>query len=163
MKLSLFAIVILTSVLTISHAAAGTRVYLSGGIGCPLFTGGLAQISAQLEARGIPARVGCNFPIGDILAHRRDRVVLIGHSMGDVLAVAAARELAAKGMRVKVIALDPLYTGASCVGVTECICYYGQGWPMPGARNVFVRSSYGHVGFPADPRVQARVIAAVGR
>lgn len=151
----------LFAAMLISHAHAGPRVYLSGGAGCPLFTGGLSQIAAQLEARGDVASVGCNF--SDALAHACSGDVLIGHSYGALHACEAGAALLARGIHVKVIGIEPLYTGARCDPRLHAINYYGHGWPMPGAQNVFIASSYGHIGFPADPRVQARVIAAVRR
>ncbi len=148
----------------LSPAFAAPRVYLAGGLGCPLFTGGLYQIAAKLAARGLRASVGCNF--ADALASARSGDVLIGHSYGALHAADAARTLRRRGIRVRVIALDPLWTpnaGATCAGVVRCICFYGQGLPMPAAKNAFVASSYGHIAYASDPRVQARVIAAVGR
>lgn len=142
-------------------ARAETIVAMSGGVGCPLFTGGLEQIAAQLHARGIHADVGCSF--GSINPKPGDRVVLIGHSMGAVHAAEEAAQLHARGISVMVIALDPLLTGASCPQGIVCICFWQGGYPMPGAQNIRVPSNYGHIRFPADPRVQARVIAAVGR
>lgn len=147
----------------ISSAYAGNFAVLSGGAGCPLFTGGLQQIAAQLKARGFTVSVGCNFNKAEILQHRRDHGVLIGHSFGAKHAGEVAGELLAAGMRVDVIAIEPLYTAAVCPRGVKCICYYGQGFPMPGAQNVHIPSAYGHIGYAADPRIQARVIAAAER
>lgn len=146
-----------------SPVRAADVAFLSGGAGCPLFTSGLHQIAAQLQAHGVQASVGCNFNISGILTHRGDHVVLIGHSYGAYHAGIAAAQLLRAGMRVKVIGIDPLYTNAGCSAGSDCICFYGQGFPMRGARNLFVASSYGHIGYPADPRVQTRVIAAALR
>jgi hypothetical protein len=142
-------------------AHAANVAYLSGGAGCPLFTSGLYRIAAALTARGFETHVGCSFPIAQILARRRDNVFLIGHSYGAAHAGEACDQLAARGMRVKVIGIDALFTGARthCAGAVHI---YGQGYPMPGARNELVRSSYGHIAFTQDPNVQRRVLAAAG-
>lgn len=160
--LRLFAATLSLALMMIVSAHAGTVVEMSGGIGCPMFTGGLEQIAAKLGARHVPASVGCSFAEPG-KATRGDLIVLIGHSMGAVHAAAKAVELKRQGYRVRVIALDPLYTGARCPPGIACICYWQGGFPMPGAQNIRIQTNYGHIGFPADPRVQARVIAAVGR
>jgi pimeloyl-ACP methyl ester carboxylesterase len=164
------AVAMLFAATLVSHAFAATRVYESGGAGCPLFLGGLQAIGAHLEARGAVVSVGCSFDVAEIASHRGDRIVLIGHSYGALHAAAAARALKAYGIRAAVIAIDPLWTpnvGASCAGVADCACFWGQGEPMPRARNVRIPPArydiIGHIEYAAQPNVQARVLAAVGR
>lgn len=160
MKALRLGVVTLSFVLTmVAQVLAANIVQESGGIGCPMFTGGLQQLAPKLEAKGFAASVGCGFNTSAI--KRGDKVFLIGHSMGAVLAANAAAELKARGIRATVIALDPLYTGASCPSGVSCICFYQGGFPMPGARNFKINTNSGHIGFPGDPLVQSRVLAVV--
>ena len=165
LRLAAAAIAFAAGAIISTAAQAANVAYLSGGALCPLFTGGLYEIAATLRARGFETHVGCNFPLAEIFAHRRDRIVLIGHSFGALHAEEAALDLQIRGMNYTVIGIDPLFTGAVCWALRRCICIYGQGNKMPGAtRTIFIRSGYGHIRFTSDPRVQAAVIAAaIGR
>ena len=143
-------------------AHAATRVYELGGLGCPFLN---PTASLALKIRGAVVQTGCYFNAGafeaDALSHRGDRVIVVAHSMGDVTGAAMTCDLVRRGMNVEMIALDALLTGAS----TRCghtVHFWQGGYPMPGARNIYVASAYGHVGFPSDPNVQARVLAAAG-
>lgn len=147
-------------------AHAATRVYLMRGLGGLLFSDSMDQTAAKLHLP-IVATVGDwsdgpRFTL-DARTHPHDRIVLVGHSMGAKAAGDAARELKDHGIRAKVIGVDPLFSGASCEGVADCICFWGQGFTMPGAQNVYIISTYGHIGYAADPRVQSRIIAAIGK
>lgn len=157
--LRLCAVAMLIAAGMISTAHAGNVAELSGGVGCPLFTGGLQQLAPRLTAKGFKVSVGCSFDVSGI--KRGDNVYLIGHSMGAVHAARAAEELKARGIRAKVIALDPLYTRATCPAGVDCICFYQGGFPMPGARNFKIPTNVGHIGFPGDPAVQSRILATV--
>ncbi len=143
---------------------AHTRVYLMRGLGGLLLSDAMDQIGAKLRRPGIVVNVGdwsdaSRFAL-DAEAHPHDRDVLIGHSMGARAAGEIGTLLKSRGLNVKVIGIDPLFTGALVGAGVDAICFYGQGWPMQGAHNVLIQSSYGHIGYGADPRVQSRVIAA---
>jgi hypothetical protein len=148
----------------IASAQAATRIYLMRGLGGLLLSGGMDQIGARLRRPGVIVTVGDWSDAGaferDALGHRGDRIIVAGHSMGAKAAGEIGTDLKARGYDVKVIGIDPLLTAASVGAGVNAICFYGQGFPMQGARSVFIASSYGHVGYAADPRVQARVIAA---
>ena len=161
------ALAMLFAVMMISHAHAATRIYLMRGLGGLLLSDAMDQIGAKLHGRGRTIGVGdwsdaAAFEC-DALGHRGDRIVVIGHSMGAKAAGDIGTDLKLRGYAVKVIGIDPLFTNAACGPGVDCICFWGQGFEMRGARNVHIPSSYGHIGYASDPRVQARVIAAVGR
>lgn len=147
-----------------SSAQAATRAYLMGGLGCPWLSSGVAQIAAKLERRGMHVEVGCYFDASrftaDALAHPHDRIIASGHSMGARAAGEMGTALRARGISVRVIGIDPLYTGAAVGRGVDAVNFYGQGFGMGGARNVVVPSSYGHIGYASDPNVQSRVVAA---
>ena len=155
-------VLVILIVLVCTNAHAATRVYLMRGLGGAFISNSMDQIGAKLHG---PVMVGdwTDGPrfAADAQAHPHDRIVLVGHSMGAKAAADAAREL--RGMRVKVIGVDPLFSGATCVGVRDCICFWGQGNSMPGARNVYIASTYGHISYALDPYVQSRIIAAITR
>lgn len=161
------AVAMLFAAVTLSHADAATRIYLMRGLGGLLLSDAMDQIGAKLHGRNRTIGVGdwsdaASFE-RDALGHRGDRIVLIGHSMGAYAASEIGTDLHRRGYSVKVIGIDPLFTNAACGPGVDCICFWGQGFEMHGAHNVFVASSYGHIGYASDPRVQARVIAAALR
>lgn len=148
-------------------ARAGTRVYLMRGLGGALFTTGVDQIGARLKRRGVTVTVGdwsdsATFE-RDALGHRNDRIVIGGHSAGAASAGRIGDDLFARGYQVKVVMLDPLFTGARTETRVPAVCFYNS-IPCAGrARNVKLSSDRGHAGYPSDPRVQAAVIGAVRR
>ena len=157
------AAALLCAAVMFSPAHAGTRVYLMRGmLG---LSPGLDAVAAMLRAGGAVVMVGdagerTAFE-ADAARHPRADIVFGGHSLGAYEATVAAAALAAKGVRVRVVGIDPLFTGAAIDPRIAAVNVYGQGWPMPGAHNHFVASANGHVGYVADPRVQARVVAAI--
>jgi hypothetical protein len=152
--------------LALPPAHAATRIYLMRGI---IFGGpALQALGARLRAPGRIVIVGAwtdrdRFE-ADALSHPRDRIVLIGHSAGARAAADIADDLAARGIRARVIGIDPLLTNAAVNPGIDAVNFCdGCGFKMAGARNINVPSTQGHVGFVADPRVQRAVIAQVGR
>jgi len=147
---------------SIASAHAATRVYELGGLGCGFGLNPAAALAAKIPGTHV---FGCYFDAqrfqADALAHRHDRIILVTHSMGDVGGGAMADNLCRAGVSVKMIALDALYTGAS-VHCAPTVHFWQGGYQMPGAHNVYVPSSYGHIAFPSDPAVQAKVLAAAG-
>jgi pimeloyl-ACP methyl ester carboxylesterase len=165
LRASAAAMLIAAGMTASAHAA--TRIYLMRGLGGLLLSDAMDQIGARLHGRGRTIGVGDWSDAAaferDALGHPHDRIVLIGHSMGAKAAGDVGTDLKRRGYSVKVIGIDPLFTGASCGPGVDCICFWGQGFEMRGAKNVHIPSSYGHIGYAADPRVRARVIAAVPR
>ena len=159
------AAAVLMAIATLSPAHAATRVYLMRGLGGLLISDSMDQIAARLHRSVVTVGDWSDAPrfTIDAQAHPHDRIVLVGHSMGAKAAGDVARELKVRGMHAKVIGVDPLFSGASCAGLSDCICFWGQGFTMPGAQNVYIASTYGHIGYAADPRVQSRIIAAIGQ
>ncbi len=155
---------IIFAVLLAMPAHAATRIYLMRGLGGLLLSDAMDQSGARLKRPGIVVEVGdrSDGPAfeRDALGHRSDRIVLIGHSMGAYAAGEIGSDLTRRGYQVKVVGIDPLFTNASVAPGVNAICFYGEGFPMRGARNVFVASTYGHIAYASDPRVQSRVLAA---
>jgi hypothetical protein len=151
-------------VLFVASAFASTRVCLMRGLGGIMLSNSMDVLGQRMRRAGAHVIVtgwwGAPLCEADALAHPRDRNVIAGHSMGAAAAGAVGTDLKARGVHVKVIGIDPLYTGASVGRGVDAVAFYGQGFAMGGARNSFVASSYGHVAYAADPRVQARVMAA---
>lgn len=150
-----------------SHALAAKRAYLMRGL--LELSPGIATIGAQLKARGWIITVGSWmqqwFFTRDALAHPHDRIVFIGHSMGDQEAFVAGAVLKRYRRNVQVVGLDPLCTsprmtpGLNATNIWGNTCL-GRYATVAGARNVLI-SGYGHIPYSTDPRVQARVLALV--
>ena len=153
-------VILIALVCTNAHAA--TRVYLMRGLGGAFISTSMDQIGKKLPGT---VMVGdwTDGPLfaADAILHPHDRIVLVGHSMGAKAAADTARTLKASGIHARVIGVDPLFSGANCTGISDCICFWGQGHSMPGARNVYIASTYGHIGYALDPHVQKRIIAAI--
>jgi hypothetical protein len=84
--------------------------------------------------------------------------------MGDEAAFEGGGELKAAGANVRVVGLDPLCTsprmspGLSAVNIWGNYCFAAPG-TVAGARNVRL-SGPSHIGYCADPRVQALAVNA---
>ena len=110
------------------------RVYLLRGL-ANVFSRGMDQLGAKLNAKGIPARVTNHShwrQFADVIVseYKSDRsvipLVIIGHSLGADAAVTMANYLAAKGVPVRLVVAFDGVAGASPVvnGVAEVINYY---------------------------------------
>jgi hypothetical protein len=97
--------------------------------------------------------------VADAYTHPHDRIVIAGHSMGDLKAFQASEALYAKRRVSITIGLDPLCTWPratkglvqyNILGNTCGTVYH----TVRGAHNVFVRGT-GHIAYPTDPRVIA--------
>jgi len=148
---------------SIASAHAGTRVYELGGLGCGFGLNPAAALAAKIPGTHV---YGCYFNadafIADASRHKGDRIILIGHSMGAAAVGQMCPILVRRGLQVKMIGLDGLLTGANTSGCPGAVHFWQGGYQMPGAHNVYVPSSYGHIAFPSDPVVQAKVLAAAG-
>src|SRR5581483_11314528 len=150
-------------VLAADHAV--TRVYLMRGL---LELSPFASLVATLRAHGAIVTTWSWLQKGalerDALAHRGDRIVVGGHSMGDQEAFAAGGDLKMRGLSVRVVGLDPLCTtprataGLSQINIWGNACL-GRPAIVPGARNVYLPGP-SHIGYPADPRVIRAFVAA---
>lgn len=162
---SLGAAIFVASVLLCAQAHAATRVYLMRGL---LELSPFSALVADLRARGAIVTVWSwaseGAVVQDVLAHRRDRIVVGGHSMGDQEAFAAGADLKARGLRVTVVGLDPLCTSPRATpGIPETniwgnYCGLAKG-TVAGARNIQI-SGPSHIGYPADAAVRRAFVRA---
>jgi dienelactone hydrolase len=151
--------IVFVCVLT-SQCWAATRAYVMNG----LFVGtGLAKIAARLRARGDIVEYGSYSQAGDYAAdacaHRRDRIIVIGHSFGATAAVEVATKASACGARnVTMISIDPA-SAASVWGPARAVNFVGAfGNTVAGARNIPV-PGFTHMGILESPAFQARVLS----
>lgn len=152
------AMLIVSALLLSVQAEAATRVYLMRGL---LELSPFGKLEAALRAKGAIVSnwswMSREAVVADALQHRKDSVVIAGHSMGDLMAFAASEELKARGMRTKTIGLDPLCTWPRATkGLVQYNIwgsYCGVAHTVPGAINIYLPSPLGHIGYPADDNV----------
>jgi hypothetical protein len=173
MKSRCAGVAMLAAVVTAMPAQAADlavrRAYLMRGL--LELSPGMPTIAAALRRYGIIVTIGSWMQrsqfVAEAKAHPTATAIFIGHSMGAYEAVVAGNELHASGVKVRVVGIDPLCThppsvapGVPAVNIWGNSCF-GLPATIVGARNVNV-SAYGisHIGMPADPRVQARIVAA---
>jgi len=164
--LRLFAIVAILSTLSGHPAQSATRVYLMRGLG---ELSPFGKLEAALRARGAIVTnwswTNWRSVVADALQHPQDRVIIAGHSMGDLKAFQASEALYAAGRVSITIGLDPLCTwpratkGLVQYNILGNVCLPGDGkyHTVRGATNVFIRGT-GHIRYPTDPRVIKRVV-----
>lgn len=145
-----------------SPAQAGTRAYVLNGLFGAMLTPAMSEIGARLRARGATVTVGAWWMApalaADACAHRGDRIVIIGHSLGATAAAQLA--MAAKrcgALSVRVVGVDPPPTGARVNGVPAVNFVGALGGTISGASNVPIRG-YGHIGIVNDHTMQARIV-----
>lgn len=135
------------------------RVYLMRGL---LELSPFGSLEAALRAKGAIVTnwswLSREWVVADALQHRGDKVIIAGHSMGDLNAFIASAELKQRGMVTKTIGLDPLCTSPySTKGLVQYNIWgsacFGAVHLVPGAKNIYLGSPYGHIGYPADPNV----------
>ena len=148
--------------------APAVRAYVMNGLLGDLFTSAMSQIGEKLHARGVIVEVGswtqeASF-VADACAHRQDRVVFIGHSMGAVAAAGAVREARACGVRrVSMVGIDPPNVGAVVPDGTHAVNFVGAlNASIAGAQNVPV-PGLGHIAIVNDPAMQRRIVDAALR
>ena len=102
--------------------------------------------------------------VADAAAHRGDRIIVGGHSMGNQMAFAAGSQLKASGINVRVVGLDPLCTsprvtvrGLDAVNIWGNGCA-GDALPPSLALATSTCPAPPTFFYPADPRVQAAFI-----
>ncbi len=182
MKVLRFAFALVAALVLFSSvqpAAAQSRghVYLLRGL-ANVFSLGMDDLAAKLNARGIPASVheyGQWAALADAAARSREPVVIVGHSLGADAAVEMAQRMTALGAPPRlVVTFDP-------VGVTQIgpaagrfINYYqsnnGYGKRLaagPGFRgnlqnrNLDGAGGLDHFNIEKSPRLHAEVIASI--
>jgi pimeloyl-ACP methyl ester carboxylesterase len=136
------------------------RVYLMRGL---LELSPFSTLVAKLKARGAIVTTWSwmqrEAVVADALRHRGDRIVVAGHSMGDQEAFTAGAELKARGLRATIVGLDPLCTSPRATPGLSQINIWGNGCmgraaSVAAAKNIYLPGP-SHIGYPADPRVQA--------
>ena len=161
-------------------AAATTHVYLLRGV-LNIFSLGLDQIAARLQAQGIPVTVA-NFVSWSSLADeaataykagRLKTIVLVGHSSGATALPDMIAKLNHLGVPVKLaIGLDSVFKTRLSTGAERYINLYigdGPGEPVRRADgfrgkldNVDVRSTgAGHISIDKSEIIQRRVISEI--
>jgi hypothetical protein len=143
-----------------------TRAYVMNGLLGEVFNPkGMYEIAGKLRARGAIVRVGSwtqadEFE-ADACAHYRDRIIIVGYSMGAARAATIATEVRACGARgVTMIGVDPPAIGGAVGNGVHAVNFVGVlGGSIAGARNVPV-PGLGHLDIINDRTMQNRVIAA---
>jgi hypothetical protein len=162
-SLFIFAASFVVGILNISAAQAATRVYLMRGLlELSPFSGLVAALQARGDIVSTWSWMHWGAVVADAAAHRGDRIIIGGHSMGDENAFAAGAALQARGVKVKVVGLDPLCTSPRMVRGLDAVNIWGNGCmgraaTVAGAHNVYLPGP-SHIGYPADRRVQAAFI-----
>ncbi len=163
MKLHTFAAAMLVAAVTLSSAQAATRVYLVRGLMGWLLAP-MSELAADLRARGaIVTRyewTDVAAIMRDVCAHRHDRNVIVGHSLGvGAAAQAAMRARFCGATDVRVIGIDPPGNGAAVHGVAAVNFVGALGGTLSGARNV-AAPGYSHIGIVSDTGMRRRIVAA---
>lgn len=152
-----------------AHPRTGAiRAYVMNGLFGELITGAMNRIGEKLRARGVMVQVGSwsqerSF-VADACAHRQDRIIFIGHSLGAVAAAGAVKQAKACGVRrVSMVGIDPPDMGAAIPDGTHSVNFVGSfNASVKGAHNVPV-SGHGHIAIINDPAMQDRIVAAALR
>lgn len=140
-----------------------TRAYLLTG----LVGGGDAMnaMAAQLRAHGVLVTISsyteADAIAADACAHRGDRLIIMGHSLGATASASIATKAAACGARnVTMVGIDPPNFGATVSGVSHAVNFVGElNGKIAGAQNIMV-PGYGHWQIVDDPAMQRRFLAA---
>lgn len=154
-------LVVIGLALTTLPASATTRAYLMNGLlGEFIAPLAMPQIAARLRAHGDTVIIGSWTQeaafVADACAHRGDRIIVIGHSLGGLAAGRMARAVRRCGGSVYAVSVDPPRGGAGAD-----VNFVGAlGGSMAGSHNVPVRG-YSHIGIINDPTMQQRIIGAV--
>ena len=187
LKTAALAVLLFSVVLAPRHAEAapaspaGARVYLMRGV-LNIFSLGLDQIAARLQAQGIPASVHNYIPWASVAddaaaeyrSGRANIIILVGHSSGATCLPAMVERLSQQGVPVKLaIGLDSVFHTSLSGRVGKYINFYvanGAGTPVVGTRNlqgtlenVDVENvpGVGHLTIDKNEVMQQKVIAAI--
>lgn len=162
-------------------AAAGTRVYLMRGV-LNIFSLGLDQMAARLQAQGISASVHNHMlwasvaddAAADYRSGRAKTIILVGHSSGATCLPDMVERLSQQGVPVKLaIGLDSVFHTSLSGRVGKYINFYvanGAGTRVEKTRdfkgtleNVDVENvpGVGHLTIDKNAVMQQKVIAAI--
>jgi pimeloyl-ACP methyl ester carboxylesterase len=141
-----------------------TRAYLMSGFG-DAGTGAMNTMGAKLRAHGIIVTVGsytqADAFAADACAHSKDRIIVVGYSLGATAGAQLATAARACGVHyVRLVGIDPLGSSAAVSSGVSATNFVGalQG-TISGARNT-AAPGYDHAGIINSPRMQARFVAA---
>jgi pimeloyl-ACP methyl ester carboxylesterase len=140
--------VAIAAVLAIAPAHADTRVYLVRGLVGWLFAP-MNELAGELRARGANVTTGSWLQAAalaaDACAHRADRIVAVGHSLGGPAAAAIAMTARACGAGdVTLVSIDPPPNAAAVHGIRATNFVGALGGRIIGARNM-PAPGYDHV------------------
>jgi hypothetical protein len=143
---------------------AQTRAYVMNGLFGEMLTGAMYSIGGKLRQRGAIVSVGSwmTAPLyaADACAHKGDRIVIVGHSLGATAAAQVAMAAKRCGARsVTVVGVDPPASAAAVRGVKATNFVGALRGRIAGARNV-PTPGYGHIGIVNDQRMQSRIVGA---
>jgi hypothetical protein len=143
-----------------------TRAYVMNGLLGEVFNPkAMYEIAAKLRARGAIVEVGSWTQADEFeaeaCAHYRDRIIIVGYSMGATKAASIATQVRAHGAHdVTLVGVDPPAIGGAVGGGVHAVNFVGVlGGSIAGARNIPV-SGLGHLDIINDRAMQNRVIAA---
>jgi hypothetical protein len=150
------------STITILHVA--TRAYLMSGLN-GMGSDAMTRMGAELRARGSIVTIGnyiqASAFAADACAHRNDRILVVGYSLGATSGAGLANAARACGVRsVRLVGVDPPALTASVSPGVSATNFVGalQG-TIGGAHNT-AAPGYDHAAIIDDPHMQARIIAA---
>ncbi|WP_197028208.1 lipase family protein [Bosea sp. 117] len=156
------------------------RVYLMRGL-ANVFSYGMDDLAAKLNAAGVPATVGpytewptmANLAAEQSAANGRTRtpVIVIGHSLGAGTAIDMANNLVARGVPVPlVVTFDPVAPATASTKIGRVVNYYqagGSGKPVAGrnVNNVDLTGvpNLGHFNIDKAANLHAQVLAMIVR
>jgi pimeloyl-ACP methyl ester carboxylesterase len=140
------------------------RAYVMNGLLGELVTNAMNEIGAELRARGDIVTVGSWVQVGEFVAdaceHRGDHIVIVGHSMGALMAARMVNDLRACGAHsVRAVMIDPP-TDSSIPAGSNAVNFVGQlGGKIAGAKNIPI-PGVGHVEIVNDRGMQRRIVQA---
>lgn len=142
----------------------GKRAYVVKGLLGEVFTPGMNEIADRFRAMGFAVRVG-NWTqsddfIADACAHRQDRIIIVGHSMGAIEAANILTQAKACGAHnIAMVSVDPPPTAASVPAGSRAVNFVGvMSGTIAGARNIPV-SGYGHLAIVDESAMQKRIVS----
>jgi len=141
-----------------------TRAYIMNGLLSEIFTRAVYKVAAKLRARDAIVEVGswtlASDYTADVCAHRDDRIIVIGYSLGAVEAAKVATEAQACGARdLTMVGIDPPPLRASVPPGSRAVNFVGVlGGTIAGAKNIPV-TGYDHIAIVDDPVMQERIIS----
>jgi Alpha/beta hydrolase family len=128
-----------------------------------IFTPGISKVAEKLREHGAIVEVGSWIQssgfAAEACAHRHDRLIIVGHSLGAVEAARVTTEARSCGARdVTMVAIDPPPTAVSVPGGARAVNFVGVlHGTIAGARNVPIKG-YGHIAIVDNSAMQQRIV-----